>query len=253
MKGTVFLTGASSGIGKELTKVFLENGWKVIASARRKNLITKGLRLPKKYVEKNLLAIKIDITKKNNLKKQISKAFSKFDIPDIIILNAGTNNPNKNHLVKVEETKYIFDTNFFGTINCIEEIIPFIKKKKYSQLVVMSSVAGYRGLPYAAAYCSSKAALTNYCESIYHQCKLLGINVRLINPGFIKTPLTDKNDFKMPLIIAARSAALIIYKKILTSKSFEISLPFIFCLIMKLLKILPYSIYFRITKVLLKN
>ena len=82
----------------------------------------------------------------------------------------------------------------------------------------MSSVAGYRGLPYAAAYCSTKAALISFAESIYNQCKVVGISVRIICPGFVKTPLTDKNNFKMPMIISSEKAGQIIYEKLTNSQ-----------------------------------
>ena len=117
----------------------------------------------------------------------------------------------------------------------------------------MSSVAGYRGLPYAAAYCSSKSAIISFAESIYNQCKNLGIAIRVINPGFVKTPLTDKNKFKMPMIIPAEKAADIIYKKIIFSKKFEINCPWLFCFIMKLLRVLPNRVYFSLTQLLIKR
>ena len=117
----------------------------------------------------------------------------------------------------------------------------------------MSSVAGYRGLPYSSAYCSSKAALINYVESIVNQSAMHGINVRLVNPGFIKTPLTDKNNFKMPLIISSKKAAKILYNKFLFTTKFEINLPTFFCIIMKILRIIPYFIYFRLTKLVLRK
>ena len=127
-----------------------------------------------------------------------------------------------------------------------------MKKKKSTQLVIMSSVAGYRGLPYSASYCSTKSALISYAESIYNQCKEIGIRVRVICPGFVKTPLTDKNDFKMPMIISSEKAGDIIYKKLMNSNDFEIVFPKIFGLIMKLLRHLPNFIYLRITARLLK-
>ena len=117
----------------------------------------------------------------------------------------------------------------------------------------MSSVAGYRGLPYAAAYCSSKSAITTFAESIYNQCKCLGIRVRVVNPGFVKTPLTDKNKFKMPMIISVEEAVDVMYKKFLYSKKFEVNFPWFFCFIMKILRILPYSIYLSLTNLLIKK
>ena len=128
-----------------------------------------------------------------------------------------------------------------------------LKKKNNSQVIFMSSVAGYRGLPYAAAYCSSKSAITTFAESIYNQCKNLGIAIRVINPGFVKTPLTDKNKFKMPMIIPVEKAADIMYKKIVFSKKFEINCPWLFCFIMKILRLLPNSLYLSLTQLLIKR
>ncbi len=251
MNKTIFITGASSGIGHSLSLKFSTEGWNVVAAARRINL----LRALSKSGKKDLIKpIKIDIINKKSVASGIFSTIKKYGIPDIIFLNAGTNNPNSNHIISLKEVREIFEINFFGTLNCISEFLPYLKKKnKNVQIIIMSSVAGYRGLPYASAYCSSKSAMTTFAEAIYAQCKQLGVHIRVVNPGFIKTPLTDKNDFPMPMIISSEKAANILYKKFISSRSFEISLPWIFCSIMKLLKILPYSIYLRITNLMIKK
>ena len=248
MNSTILIVGASSGIGKETALVFSQNNWNVIACSR--NL--KKLNTLAKQTYKNLYPCRLDITDKNNLNINITKIVKKYGVPDIVFLNAGTNNPNSKDIVSYKETLKLFDTNFFGIIHCIETLIPHLRKKNNSQLVIMSSVAGYRGLPYASAYCSSKSALISFAESIYNQCKEVGISVRIVCPGFVKTPLTDKNDFKMPMIITAEKAGKIIYKKLVFSKKFEISFPKLFCFFMKALKLLPNFIFLRITSLLLK-
>ena len=251
MKKSIFITGASSGIGRALSMKFASEGWKVIASARRINLLKS---LSNESVKKNFIKpIQIDITDNKMVCNKISSIIKTYGIPDIIFLNAGTNNPNSNSIFSLEETRQIFETNFFGTLNCLSAILPYLKKKKQSQVIIMSSVAGYRGLPYAAAYCSSKSAISTFAESIYNQCKKCGITVRVVNPGFIKTPLTDKNKFDMPMIISVEKAANIIYNKILFSNKFEINCPLLFCFLMKVLRILPYSIYFKLTNYLMKS
>ncbi len=251
MKKIIFVTGASSGIGRALAIKFANNGWRVIAAARRIDLLKK---LNKESICLDaIIPIKMDITNKKIVSSQVESILKKYGIPDIVLLNAGTNNPNSKNLFSIEETKQIFKVNFFGTLNCLHVLLPFLKKKQNSQILFMSSVAGYRGLPYAAAYCSSKSAITTFAESIYNQCKNLGIAIRIINPGFIKTPLTDKNKFKMPMIIPVEKAADVIYKKIIFSKKFEINCPWLFCFIMKMLKILPNSIYLRLTHLLIKR
>ena len=251
MKKLIFVTGASSGIGRALSIKFANNGWKVLASARRLDLLKK---LTKESENLNAITpIKMDISNKKTVSSQINKTIKKYGIPDIVLLNAGTNNPNSKYIFSIEETEQIFKINFFGTLNCLHALLPFLKKKNKSQVIFMSSVAGYRGLPYAAAYCSSKSAITTFAESIYNQCKNLGIAIRVINPGFVKTPLTDKNKFKMPMIIPAEKAADIMYKKIVFSKKFEINCPWLFCFIMKILRVLPNSVYFSLTQLLIKR
>ena len=251
MKKIIFVTGASSGIGKALSIKFANRGWKVLASARRLDLLKK---LDKESINLNaIIPIKMDISNKKTVSSQLNKTIKKYGIPDIVLLNAGTNNPNSKNIFSIEETEQIFKINFFGTLNCLHALLPFLKKKNNSQVIFMSSVAGYRGLPYAAAYCSSKSAITSFAESIYNQCKNLGIAIRVINPGFVKTPLTDKNKFKMPMIIPVEKAADIMYKKIVFSKKFEINCPWLFCFIMKVLKVLPNSVYFSLTQLLIKR
>ena len=251
MKKSIFITGASSGIGRSLSLKFASEGWKVVASARRINILKslKNESLKKKII----IPVKLDITNSKMVSSKVNSIVKTNGIPDIIFLNAGTNNPNSTSIFSLEETRQIFETNFFGTLNCVAAFLPYLKKKRQSQIIIMSSVAGYRGLPYAAAYCSSKSAISTFAESIFNQCKNLGITVRVVNPGFIKTPLTDKNKFDMPMIISAEKASNIIYKKILYSNKFEINCPLLFCFLMKVLRILPYSVYFKLTNYLIKS
>jgi NADP-dependent 3-hydroxy acid dehydrogenase YdfG len=256
MNNTIFITGASSGIGREVSKNFLQNGWNVVATARRLNLL-KSIKLNKKEIiikGGKIIPLKLDVTNKNILNKKITEYIKKNGVPDIIFLNAGTNFTNDKTISSSENTRKLFEVNFFGVLNCVDIFLPYLKrKKKQTQLIIMSSVAGYRGLPYSGAYCSSKAALINYAESIVNQSALHNIKVRVVNPGFIKTPLTDKNEFNMPLIITSDKAGKILYKKFLYSTKFEINLPNIFCIFMKFLRVLPYSIYFKLTKLTLKK
>ncbi len=252
MNSTIMIVGASSGIGKHTALTFADNNWKVIACSRNLKKLNALETIKSKNKKQRIFPFRLDITSKKKLYTDINKVVKMHGIPDIVFLNAGTNNPNSKEIVNYQETLKLFDTNFFGIIHCIEILIPYLKKKKNSQLVIMSSVAGYRGLPYAAAYCSTKSALISFAEAIYNQCKQIGIRVRVICPGFVKTPLTDKNEFKMPMIITAEKAGKLIYNKLLYSSKFEIAFPWFFCYIMKLLKILPNFIYLKIISFLLK-
>ncbi len=254
MSKSIFITGASKGIGREVAKEFSKNGYKVITCARNINSLKELSKEAKKKKLCDIPYYKTDISNKNNVTNTIKRLVNEHGVPDLIFLNAGTNNPNSKKIFSLKEVRNIFEVNFFGTLNCIEAILPHLKKnKKNVQIIIMASVAGYRGLPYSAAYCSSKSALINFAESIVHQCEAQKIKLRIVNPGFIKTPLTDKNNFKMPMIISANKAAIILYNKIVKTNNFEIVLPSFFCYLMKLLRIMPYFMYLRLTKLILKK
>ena len=253
MNSSILIVGASSGIGKYTSLEFAKNNWKVIAASRNVKLLNTLSSLSQKKKYKKIETSKLDITDESTLKKKLEEIIKKFGIPKIVFLNAGTNNPHSKDVVNYKETKYLFNVNFLGIVHCIQIIIPFLKLKKDSQIVIMSSVAGYRGLPYSGAYCSSKSALINFAESIYNECYESGILVRIVCPGFVKTPLTDKNTFKMPMIISAEAAGKIIYNELINSKRFEIIFPKVFCYFMKFLRHLPNFLYLKLTAKLLKK
>ena len=126
------------------------------------------------------------------------------------------------------------------------------KEKNEGHISLVSSVAGYGGLPNSSGYGPSKAALINLAESLYFDFKKYNVRVSLISPGFIKTPMTDKNKFKMPFIKSAEFAANKIYNGLVKSNAFEITFPKELTLIMKIFKILPYKIYFYLISKLTK-
>ena len=131
-------------------------------------------------------------------------------------------------------------------MNSINSVYDYFNIKKSGQISIMSSVAGYMGLPKAGAYCASKSALISFAESLYFEMNKINVRVSVINPGFIKTPLTDKNDFPMPMIKTPEFAAEQIYIGLIKKKGFEIHFPKTFTFFLKFLRILPYTIYFKI-------
>ena len=140
------------------------------------------------------------------------------------------------------------DTNFFGTLNCIMAVNNYYRKKKNGHISIVSSVAGYRGLPAASGYCASKAALTSLAESLFFDFKRYNVRISLVSPGFIKTPLTDKNKFPMPMIKSPEFAAEKMFTGLTKKNVFEIHFPLSFTIIMKLLKIMPNWLYFLLVK-----
>tara|TARA_B100000579_G_scaffold140610_1_gene114256 strand:- start:6617 stop:7072 length:456 start_codon:yes stop_codon:yes gene_type:complete len=136
------------------------------------------------------------------------------------------------------------EVNFFGTVNSIDAVYNYYKDRKSGQISIVSSVAGYRGLPAAGGYCASKSALISFAESLYFDFKRDNVRVSLISPGFIKTPMTDQNDFPMPMIKSPEFAAEQMFKGLTKSNGFEIHFPKTFTFLMKIIQILPNWLYF---------
>jgi len=241
MNKTIWITGASSGIGKALAIKFANEGWKVAVSARRENLLKE---LSDKHP--NIESFPLDVTDSNKCNSVFKDVIKKFENIEICVFGTGIHDPKSEKQFNLEKIKKIMEVNFFGTMNSINSIYDYYKEKKSGQISIISSVAGYRGLPAAGAYCASKSALTSFTESLYFEMKKKNIRVTLINPGFIKTPMTDQNDFPMPMIKSPEFAAEQIYIGLLKKKGFEIHFPKSFTFLMKILKILPNNIYFKL-------
>ena len=239
----IWITGASSGIGKALAIKFSQEGWQVAASARRENLLKE---LHDKYP--NIEPFPLDVTDKDKCNSVFKNILEKFENIEICVFGTGIHDPKSEKKFNLEKIKKIMEVNFFGTINSIHSIYDYYKEKKSGQISIISSVAGYRGLPAAGAYCASKSALTSFAESLHFEMKRKNVRVSLISPGFIKTPMTDQNDFPMPMIRSPEFAAEQIYIGLTRSNAFEIHFPKQFTFIMKILKIMPNWLYFLILK-----
>jgi len=243
MDKTIWITGASSGIGKSLAIKFANEGWKVAISARRESLLKE---LSDKYP--NIESFPLDVTDSNKCNSVFKDIVEKFKNVEICVFGTGIHDPNSEKEFNLEKIKKIMEVNFFGTMNSINSIYDYYKKKKSGQISIISSVAGYRGLPAAGAYCASKSALTSFAESFYFEMKRKNVRVSLISPGFIKTPMTDQNDFPMPMIKSPEFAAEQIYLGLIKKKGFEIHFPKAFTYFLKFLRILPHSIYFKLVE-----
>ena len=243
MDKTIWITGASSGIGKSLAIKFANEGWKVAVSARRESLLKE---LSDKYP--NIESFPLDVTDSNKCNSVFKDIVEKFENVKICVFGTGIHDPNSEKEFNLEKIKKIMEVNFFGTMNSINSIYDYYKKKKSGQISIISSVAGYRGLPAAAAYCASKSALTSFAESFYFEMKRKNVRVSLVSPGFIKTPMTDQNDFPMPMIKSPEFAAEQIYLGLTKKKGFEIHFPKAFTYFLKFLRILPHSIYFKLVE-----
>ena len=240
-KKVIWITGASSGIGKALAIKFSENGWIVAASARRENLL-KELQ----NINQNIYPYPLDVTDIEKCKLTAKSIIDNLNGIDICVFGTGMHDPKSEKQFNLNKIREIMEVNYFGTMNSINSIYDYFSEKKNGQISIISSVAGYRGLPAAGAYCASKAALTSFTESLNFEMKMKNVRVSLISPGFIKTPMTDQNDFPMPMIKSPEFAANEIYKGLTEKKGFEIHFPKAFTFIMKFLQILPNGLYFKL-------
>ena len=169
---TIWITGASTGIGKALAIKFSDNGWNVAASARRENLL-------KELEESNLniFSYPLDVTNKENCRKVFKDIEDKFKNIDICFFSTGTWDPKKEKDIDVEQIENVMKVNFFGTLNCIKSVEEYYRKRGDGHISIVSSIAGYRGLPNSTGYGPSKSALNNLAESLYFDFKRYGVRV----------------------------------------------------------------------------
>jgi len=242
-KKVIWITSASSGIGRSLALKFAIEGWVVAASARRENLL-----LELHNENTNIHSFPLDVTNAEQCKTVFDDIIKKFENIEICVFGTGIHDPKSEKNFNLDKIRKIMEVNYFGTMNSINSIYKYFNNKKSGQISIISSVAGYRGLPAAGAYCASKSALTSFTESLNFEMKRKNVRVSLISPGFIKTPMTDENDFPMPMIKSPEFAAEKIYTGLIKKKGFEIHFPKAFTFMMKLLRILPSSWYFKLVE-----
>ena len=233
----IWITGASSGIGKALAEKFASEGWKVAASARRKEI------LDEMSSHENIFSYPLDVTNQDQIKISFEKIIEDFNGLDLCVFSSGTYDPKLEQEINVKQNKFVMETNFFGVLYCINAVENYFKNKKNGHISIVSSVAAYRGLPNSSGYGPSKAALTNLTESLYFDFKKHNVRISLISPGFIKTPLTDKNEFPMPFIKSPKFAAEKMFNGLTKSKAFEIHFPKALTILLKIFRVLPYKIY----------
>lgn len=246
----IWITGASSGIGKELALLYAENGHTVFASARNADALDQ-LATDTASLQGEIIALACDVTNDESVSSAFNTMQMNTKLPDLVVLNAGFYEPVEFDDLTLEHFEKTLDVNLRGVIRCMLPALQLFKKTKKGHVAIVSSVSGYRGLPKAAAYGASKAALINMAESLKPECNANGIKLSLINPGFVKSKLTDQNKFAMPFILEPRDAAERIEKG-LASNAFEITFPRRFTWGLKLLRILPYRLYFFVTAKMVK-
>ncbi len=247
-KRIIWITGGSSGIGFATAKHFLKRNWVVIiSSSNLKKLNDAKNKIITNDNIDNLHIIKCDITDKKEVINTISSITNKIGDINIALLNAAAYSPNKNQDFDISNYELLIDVNLKGTLYCIDALKDAMKGKN-NTIAIVSSPIGYRGWPTSGAYGMTKAAQLNLSESLFFDFKKIGINFRVVNPGFIDTEATRLNSFKMPFLKSAEFAAEKIFNGLVHKKKFEIYFPFLIVFFVKILRIMPYKLYFYLWK-----
>jgi short-subunit dehydrogenase len=238
-----WIIGGSTGLGAELVRQLTENGIITHVSARNeKNLNEVCSENP------HAIVYPLDITDEEACIRAVKDVYNFKDaLPDLIVLNAAVYSPMDVENFDVRAISDMINVNYLGVINMLAALLPYKDLGKKVTIAAVTSPSGWRGLPGGIGYGPSKAAVINLVESMKPELDQCDFDMRLVNPGFIKTRLTDKNKFTMPQLMSADDAASRMLKG-LSSNKFDISFPNPFLLTLKFIRILPYGLFFRLMK-----
>jgi NAD(P)-dependent dehydrogenase (short-subunit alcohol dehydrogenase family) len=234
----VWVVGASTGIGRETARLLASLGARVAFSARNE----QGL-LEAAAGCAGARVIALDVTQADAVADAARTLVEEWGHLDVVLVAAGTYQEMRAPGFDLQRARQLMDVNVWGPWNCVAATLPAMLARRGGHLAIMASVVGSRGLPKALVYGASKAALINFCESLYIDCRPFNVNIHVINPGFVDTPLTAGNDFKMPAIISASEAARQIVRGF-SRGEFDIHFPKRFTRWVKFMRLLPYGWYF---------
>jgi len=232
----VWLIGASSGIGEATARMLMQRGARVALTSRNQDALMT-------LAGGTAMVAAADVTDRVRLKAAFDDVCAAFGDIDVAIINAGTHQPVRAWELDAAAAEKLVQVNLVGAINATALLAPYFAQRGSGRIAITASVAGYGGLPTGLVYGATKAALINFAETLYLDLAPKGVAVHLINPGFVKTPLTDLNDFTMPALIEADEAAQEILAGIERGR-FEIHFPRRFTRVLKCLNLLPYRAYF---------
>ncbi|HEX7965636.1 MAG TPA: SDR family NAD(P)-dependent oxidoreductase [Gammaproteobacteria bacterium] len=238
-----WITGGGSGIGRALALRLAADGWRVVVSGRRPEPLAETA----EQAPGAIFPWPLDVADLAAVRRAVAGIEGAHGAVALAVLNAGMYRSVKLDTFKGETFAEHMQVNFLGVVNCMDALLPAMRARRAGHMVLVASVAGYRGLPLAAAYGPTKAALINLAESMKGMFARAGLTLSVCNPGFVATPLTEHNAFPMPFLMQVDDAAEALHRGIRAGK-FEIAFPTRFVLILKLLRALPYALYFPLMR-----
>ncbi|HET7395238.1 MAG TPA: SDR family NAD(P)-dependent oxidoreductase [Gammaproteobacteria bacterium] len=234
-----WITGGGTGIGRALALRLAAAGWTVAISGRRSGPLAETA----SSNPDRLRPYPLDVADLQAMRNTAARIEAELGPLTLVVLNAGIGQFLKLSEFNAEISAKHMQVNYLGVVNGLDAILPGFRQRHAGHIVVVASVAGYRGVPRAAAYGPTKAALINLVEALRFELERAGIRISVCNPGFIDTPMTADNNFPMPFLMRLDDAADRLYRGILKQK-FEITFPRRLVMPLKLLRCLPYPLYF---------
>lgn len=244
----VWITGAGSGIGQVLARDYAIYGAQVAVSGRRPEALVATAAAAPGAIH----PFPLDVTDAADCTATVAAIEARLGPIDLAVLNAAQYTPMSAAGFDQAVFRRTIEANLIGVGNALDPLLRRMGERRAGTIAIVASVAGYGGLPRAAAYGASKAALINLAESLRPEAERMGVRIVVINPGFVATPMTSVNDFKMPWLVSAETAARRI-RRGLDGGGFEIAFPRRFAWLLKALRLLPYPLYFALTRRLVQT
>lgn len=235
-----WITGGGSGIGRALALALSRAGWRVAISGRDPDKLARARDADP---HGRLFPAPLDVTDPDAVQATLADLERAHGPLSLAVFNAGDYQPMSLAEFDAGLFRHLAEVNYLGVVNGLAALLPLMRERGTGQIIVNASLSGYRGLPRAAPYGATKAALINLAESLHGECRAAGIRLRVLNPGFVRSALTDRNDFEMPFLTTPEAIAGHVVKR-LDGNGFEIAYPRPMAWLMKALRLLPYRLYF---------
>ena len=244
----VWVIGASSGIGEACVRALFQKGARVALSSRRVDRLEA---IAQGYPKEDYLILPVDVMHEADVQDTYQKIEKEWGGVDLLLFVSGIYIPMRADTFNMTNAQKTVDSNILGPMRAVATVLPAMLNRSSGHIAIVGSVAGYSGLPKALAYGPTKAAMINFCETLFYDLQPKGIGVHMISPGFVETEATAQNDFEMPALISATTAANEILDGIARGE-FDIHFPKRFSGFLKFLRLLPYPIYFWILRKFVK-